>query len=1057
MIPLTSVHPSSTLDFNSAPTPLPTLLTDPSLAPPTTPPGQPPVIRIHTLGCLSVRGGDGAPLSGAAAQPRRMAILALLARAGERGMLREKVLALIWPDADGERGSRTLAQALYALRKDLVADDAIVGSKELRFDPALVTSDVSEFASAIARGDDARAVAVYDGPFLDGFHIASADEFSRWVERERMTLAQEHARALESLARRALTDGDPAGSVDWWKRLAGLEPLNARVTVGLMEALAAAGDRAAAIKQARIYELLVEQELDLPPDREVRAFADRLRRGANESQRSVATAAGRSASVAATASSAVTAGTPPVARMSSPSVSVITRDEPRLGNGSNAPPELVDDAEAADLPVAVPAPSQVRATPVETRAASRSRYWRVAAVLVGVATVWLAATRTPLGRLVGAAPNESPAVVAVGRIVSYGDSATAALAEPVADLLATSLARSPGLRVVSAGRMLDLMRRTRTPGDTSAAGVVTAAREAGATELIDGTLYSRPEGTLRLDLRRVNLATGSIDDVQSIEGSDVFTLVDSGTARLVAAHGSATPLGSIAGLTTRSVAAYSLYVEGLRTLRDGDGVAAERLFGAALREDSTFAMAAYYYGRSATLRVPMVHRLSRALRLSANATERERLMIRAGWAVLVFAPELSAVADSLVTRYPQETEGHLYAGLARTQDGEFIGAIPHFRRVVEMDSLSFSRSDSAAACDACTAMFHIVTAYVVSDSLAAAEREARRWTRLQPKTAAPWTALWDVLERAGKFTEAAALTEQLASVDRDPVAALTRASTHALRTGDLTSGERMVRAALQAANTRVRNEAMWQLILSLRYQGRTTDAIAEARRYRVFAQPLDSGPPKLVSPAAAPLAASLAEAGRYREAAALFDSISYWRAPDDAPSAWARERVWRLTQEARALAAAGDTAAVAALADTITVVGRRSGHVRDRRLNHYVRGLLLRARKDLVGAEAEFRSAIFSWPAGYTATNYDLALVLLELNRPREAITVLQPALRGKVDASNFYVTHTQTHELLARAWDAAGRPDSAAVHHAWVARAWENGDAPYRERAALARRRSSR
>jgi len=198
---------------------------------------------------------------------------------------------------------------------------------------------------------------------------------------------------------------------------------------------------------------------------------------------------------------------------------------------------------------------------------------------------------------------------------------------------------------------------------------------------------------------------------------------------------------------------------------------------------------------------------------------------------------------------------------------------------------------------------------------------------------------------------------------------------------------------------------------------------------------------------------SLDEAGRYREAAALFDSISHWRAPDEAPSGRARERAWRLTHKARALASVGDTVAVAALADTIAAVGARSGHVRDQRLNRYVRGLVLLARNDLVGAEAAFRSAIFSWPAGYTRMNYDLALVLLRLGRPRDAIAVLQPALRGKVDASNYYVTHTQVHALLAQAWDALGRPDSAAAHHAWVARAWEHGDAQYAQQAEAARR----
>ena len=90
------------------------------------------MIRIHTLGGLTVRGSDGKPLTGAALQPRRLAILALIARAGERGMSREKVLALLWPDSDDERGSRALAQALYALRKDPETGEIIAGAKELR-------------------------------------------------------------------------------------------------------------------------------------------------------------------------------------------------------------------------------------------------------------------------------------------------------------------------------------------------------------------------------------------------------------------------------------------------------------------------------------------------------------------------------------------------------------------------------------------------------------------------------------------------------------------------------------------------------------------------------------------------------------------------------------------------------------------------------------------------------------------------------------------------------------------------------------------------------------
>ena len=983
------------------------------------------MIRVHTLGGLAVRSAEGASITGAAAQPRRMAVLALLARAGERGVLRDRVQALLWPDADADRASRTLAQALYALRKDLTAEGAIVGSKDLRFDPALVSSDVTEFTSAMARGDHARAVELYSGLFLDGFHLSGSAEFTRWMEHERAVLAQDHARALESLARHALEIGDATVSVGWWRRLAALEPLDARVTVGLMEALAGSGDVPGAINHARIYELLIEQELDLPPDRDVMALANRMRRQPPPVSKPAAVVD----RVSATSSSIVATA--------DPATTVVT---------ATIPSSDADVSPANTVPVA---PSSSRPNEQPRR---RPRTLALAAVaLVAVAVL---TTRAVMDRRF-AEPNDPVAVVAVGRIVSYEtDTLTRALAGPVADLLATSLARSARLRVVSAARMAELMRRTRASGDTGTAAIVAAAREAGATEIIDGALYARPGGSLRLDLRRVDLATGAIGTVNSVEGSDLFTLVDSGTARLVIAHGGTAPSGSIAGVTTHSASAYGLYAEGVQTLADGDAVRAEKLFAAALREDSTFAMAAYYYARSATMRVPVVSRLNRALRLSANATERERWLIRAGWAWLMTSPDLGALADSLVRRYPQEPEGHFYAGIARFQNGEFMPAIEALKRVVAMDSGSFTRADGVAGCTACTAMSQIVIAYNAADSLATAEREARRWTRLQPDIPAPWLSLWDVLERAGKFAEADKVADRLRAVDDDAVAAVTRAATHALRTGDLTTGERLVRAAVQTGNSAVQLEAMWQLILSLRYQGRMNDAIVAAERYRALAAPLDSTDPGAVSVSAAPLAVVLEEAGRYREAAAIFDSVSRWQAPQESASGAARERAWRLTHRARSLALAGDTAAVSALADTIAAVGRVSGHVRDRRLDRYVRGLLLLARNDLAGAEAAFRSALYSLPTGYTRVNCELATVLLRLGRPREAISVLQPALRGKVDASNYYVTFTEVHALLAQAWDAAAGPDSAAVHHTWVARAWAHGDPHYAERAALARRR---
>ena len=212
------------------------------------------VIRIQTLGGLSVRGDDGKPLAGAAGQPRRMSILALLARAGDRGISREKMLSLLWPDAD-EQGARTLAQALYALRKDLGAEDAITGARSFGSIPRL-SAPTSASSRPRVRAETMRAPRPSTGavprrlsPLRRGRVLAVGGTGAVGAR------ARPCARTRIA-ARAALATGQPDDSVDWWRRLAALDPLNARVTVGLMGAFVAAGDRAGAIRHAHVYEVL---------------------------------------------------------------------------------------------------------------------------------------------------------------------------------------------------------------------------------------------------------------------------------------------------------------------------------------------------------------------------------------------------------------------------------------------------------------------------------------------------------------------------------------------------------------------------------------------------------------------------------------------------------------------------------------------------------------------------------------------------------------------------------------------------------------------------------
>src|SRR5206468_9587170 len=119
---------------------------------------------------------DGIPGTGAAQQRKTLALLALLAAAGHRGLSRDKLIGSLWPETDAEHGRGLLNQACYALRRDLQASELFLGSIQLRLNPAAISSDVESFVRAMEEHDPTRAVACYTAPFLDGFYLTGGGE-----------------------------------------------------------------------------------------------------------------------------------------------------------------------------------------------------------------------------------------------------------------------------------------------------------------------------------------------------------------------------------------------------------------------------------------------------------------------------------------------------------------------------------------------------------------------------------------------------------------------------------------------------------------------------------------------------------------------------------------------------------------------------------------------------------------------------------------------------------------------------------------------------------------
>ena len=939
------------------------------------------VLRLLTFGGLALETRDGS--SPPRVRPQRLAILAILAAAGDRGVSRERMCGLLWPDTSEARARHALRQALYALRQEIDAD-IIQTEPVLRLDRSLLSADVIEFRAALVAEDWSRAAGLATAPFLQGFYLPSAPGFEHWVEEERGLLKADIARALLLLARQATASGTHDAAVEWWHRLTLLDPLSGRYALGYLKALAAYGDRAGALAFARSHESVVQRELEADADPEIRLLEAELR------------------------------------ALPSPAVDR-RRPVPASTDPSPAAPLTLPDEQSAPQyegkPSVAPRSTWRRQVPFLSAAAA-------AVVLMGVvltATLW------------GSGHRDQP-IFAVGMIREDGVPDSLRIGGVLTDMLATNLARVAGLSVLANSRLFELM----LPGqDTMVAGYSETARRAGATEIMQGRLLSGPQWGLAMEIQRVDLESGVVKGAYRVAANDRYALIDSMTAAIARDLRLSSPAGSVSDATTDSPIAYRLYEEGLRAYYQYDDNAARRLMQAALEEDSTFAMAAYYDALLVAPYADVVIPRARALRLASRAPERERLRITADMLALDMEPAAVAVAESLSTMFPDDPRAHELLSQAYWFRGDWENAVRSIERAIALDSVS--EPEGRQNCRLCGDFWKLADTYFWWDSLPAAERTVQRLLRARPNT----HNAWDMMTRlaAARGDTAAARANYRRFYKANPVGVspdyLWRINTV------LEDYDQIERGISQYLNSPRENEvldARWIWSIVLRNRGRLAEADRIARENR-------SRDPDHLYEALVAL-----EQRDARRLVAIFDTLSSKDPSRLASGVRARHVTWNKTLFAMALALAGDTVRLRALADTIETWGQKSLYGRDRRAHHYARGMLFVARGRDAEAAAELRQAIHSPTNGFTRINLELGRVLLRLGRPAEAIPIVSAALHGGIDGSNLYVTRTELHELLAQAFDRLGNRDSAAVHYRAVVHAWDRSDPIFRSRLATAR-----
>jgi serine/threonine-protein kinase len=233
--------------------------------------------HLRTLGTLALTNSAGESiLGGHGHHKRRLALLSVLAAAGDRGRSRDQLMLLFWPEATQTRARHSLDQLLYALRNSM-SEDVFAGVNPVRLNDAVIASDVGDFLSAIERNDPAAAADAYGGTFLDGFFLGDSPEFEQWVDAERARLTARYTETLDELAHASAARNDRAGATRWRRALTEADPLSGHYAAHYMRALANAGDRAAALRHGERYAALVSRELGVDAGPEVTSIAAELR------------------------------------------------------------------------------------------------------------------------------------------------------------------------------------------------------------------------------------------------------------------------------------------------------------------------------------------------------------------------------------------------------------------------------------------------------------------------------------------------------------------------------------------------------------------------------------------------------------------------------------------------------------------------------------------------------------------------------------------------------------------------------------------------------------
>jgi tetratricopeptide (TPR) repeat protein len=288
-----------------------------------------------------------------------------------------------------------------------------------------------------------------------------------------------------------------------------------------------------------------------------------------------------------------------------------------------------------------------------------------AALLLAALAGYVASRRGATPRIVGRSGRPGVAVLPFEN--HSGSSELAWLSKGLPTMILTGLAQTPGLDVISPRRIEEESKLAglRETDRADKAQLSEMARRTGAGALVSGSIFKLGAET-RIDVQVEEIATGRIIAAETVRGTDMFPLIDELTGRIRSALRLQADQGdrSIAKLTSGSLDAYRLYIEGIEAMDNFRMAQARQLLEKATEVDPTFGIA-----YSALAQVAMLNRdnassatyEAKALEHLDRLPEREQLLVRGRVARRAGRlDEAERLLERLVSQYPDAEDGYHY-------------------------------------------------------------------------------------------------------------------------------------------------------------------------------------------------------------------------------------------------------------------------------------------------------------------------------------------------------------------------------------------------------------